>query len=84
MGVSLEVPGASPVEKGGTKLLEKLKQIQLATSQVTRQVPPASPNVFIPGRLFDIIKIKMHYSCEIEDFVETHLCKLCVILRSPV
>ena len=31
---------------------------------------------------FDIIKIKIHSSCEIEDFVETHLCKLCVILRS--
>ena len=30
----------------------------------------------------DIIKIKIHSSCEIEDFVETHLCKLCVILRS--
>ena len=29
-----------------------------------------------------IIKIKIHSSCEIEDFVETHLCKLCVILRS--
>ena len=28
-----------------------------------------------------IIKIKIHSSCEIEDFVETHLCKLCVILR---
>ena len=27
-----------------------------------------------------IIKIKIHSSCEIEDFVETHLCKLCVIL----
>ena len=25
-----------------------------------------------------IIKIKIHSSCEIEDFVETHLCKLCV------
>ena len=24
-----------------------------------------------------IIKIKMLSSCEIEDFVETHLCKLC-------
>ena len=30
------------------------------------------------------IKIKIHSSCEIEYFVETHLCKLCVILRSRV
>ena len=32
--------------------------------------------------VYIIIKIKIHSSCEIEDFVETHLCKLCVILRS--
>ena len=35
-----------------------------------------------------IIKIKIHSSCDIEDFledfVETHLCKLCAILRSRV
>ena len=31
-----------------------------------------------------IIKIKIHSSCEIEYFVETHLCELCVILRSRV
>ena len=31
-----------------------------------------------------IIKIKIHSSCDIEDFVETHICKLCVILRSRV
>ena len=31
-----------------------------------------------------IIKIKLHSSCEIEYFVETHLRKLCVILRSRV
>ena len=28
--------------------------------------------------------MKIHSSCEIEDFVETHLGKLCVILRSRV
>ena len=28
--------------------------------------------------------MKIHSSCEIEYFVETHLCKLCVILRSRV
>ena len=32
----------------------------------------------------NIIKMKIHSSCEIEYFVETHLCKLCVILRSRV
>ena len=32
----------------------------------------------------DIIKIKKHSSCEIEHFVETHLCKLCVVLRSRI
>ena len=30
------------------------------------------------------VKILVHSSCEIEDFVETHLCKLSVILRSRV
>ena len=28
--------------------------------------------------------MKIHPSCEIEYFDETHLCKLCVILRSRV
>ena len=32
----------------------------------------------------DITNIKIHSSCEIENFVATHLCKLCVILRSRV
>ena len=31
-----------------------------------------------------IIKIKIRLSCEIEDFVKTHLCELCVIRRSRV
>ena len=35
-------------------------------------------------RAWYIIKTKIHSSCEIEYFVETHLCKLCVILRSRV
>ena len=42
---------------------------------------------FFPSRsycLYYIIKIKIHSSCEIEYFVETHLRKLCVILRSRV
>ena len=29
-----------------------------------------------------VIKIKIHSSCEIEYFVQTHLCKLCVILST--
>ena len=39
------------------------------------------PAVFLDAATY-IIKMKIHSSCEIEDFVETHLCKLCVILRS--
>ena len=34
--------------------------------------------------LQQILKIYIHSSCEIEYFVQTHLCKLCVILRSHV
>ena len=34
--------------------------------------------------IVNINKIKIHSSCEIEYVVETHLCKLCVILRSLV
>ena len=30
------------------------------------------------------MKIKIHSSCDVEDFVETHFCKLSVILRSLV
>ena len=30
------------------------------------------------------MKIKIHSNCEIEDFADTYLCKLCVILRSRI
>ena len=39
---------------------------------------------FIGLALGYITKNENTSSCEIEDFVETHLCKLCVILRSRV
>ena len=42
------------------------------------------PAMHVVAILLFIIKIKIHSSCEIEDFVETHLRKLCVILRSRV
>ena len=44
---------------------------------------PAAPSS-IGTVLQYITKLKLHSSCEIEDFVETHLCKLCVILKSRV
>ena len=37
-----------------------------------------------PARRTDYTKEKLHFSCGIEDFVETLFCKLCVILRSRV
>ena len=64
-----------------------------ATPCFTPRIPSASlPTITIHTDTvgqrasdLDIIKIKVHSSCcEIEDFVETHLCKPCVILRSRV
>ena len=51
-----------------------------------RWQPRAVSNTFSQRqlRLLCTIKIKIHSSCEMEYFVETHLCKLCVILRSRV
>ena len=43
----------------------------------------AKVSTYIPGAR-DIINMKIQSSCEIESFVETRLCKLCVILRSRV
>ena len=46
-------------------------------------IPPLAPQrsevIFLTH-----IKIKVHSSCEIKYFVETHIFKLCVILRSRV
>ena len=41
-----------------------------------------TPDLILHGSY--MMKIKIHSSCEIEDFFETHLGKLCVILRSRV
>ena len=53
-----------------------------------RATPPTrhSEPVFVYRLVYRlyIIKMKIRSSCEIEYFVETHLCKLCVILRSRV
>ena len=43
-----------------------------------------SCQILSPSKTSCTTKIKIHSSCEIEYFVETHLCKLCVILRSRV
>ena len=39
---------------------------------------------YVHGLYVTGINIKIHSSCEIEFFVESRLCKLCVILRSRV
>ena len=52
----------------------------------TRTKVRAVPSCFgpLPSHIYMYIKIKIHSSCEIEYLVETHLCKLCVILRLRV
>ena len=58
-------------------------------SKISELAPPTSKiaagTSYVPV-LLQCIQIKTHSSCEIEDedFVETHLCKLCVIPRSRV
>ena len=76
---------------------EELNDETAATPCFTPRIPPASLSTITiythedrsvcEPRIYqvDITKIKIHSSrCGIEDFVETHLCKLCVILRSRV
>ena len=54
-----------------------------------KYTPPAMRSNILSKLIFatygvHIIKIKIHSSCQIEYFVDTHLCKLRVILRSSV
>ena len=51
------------------------RYLSLSYSSVALQQRQATPF---------IMKMKIHSSCEIEDFAKIHLCKLCVILRSRV
>ena len=59
-----------------------LRGWDLAAPRGRRRPSGAQESQFFLGGI--TIKIKIHSSCEIEYFVETHLCKLCVILRSRV
>ena len=48
------------------------------TSKLSMRSPTIiSTYTRIPVLVHIIIKMKMHSSCEIADFIETHLCKLC-------
>ena len=69
--------------------------IWVLDSQLILNTPHAIKETQVPRALYKskpigqtsldcIIKITIHSSCEIEDFVETNLCKLRVILRSRV
>ena len=52
-------------------------------SNVTRNVK--TTYIFVLLKIvIGTLQKKMHTRCEIVDFVETHLCKLCVILRPRV
>ena len=45
---------------------------------------PRRGTLYINIHIISIEKKYTIYSCELEYFVETHLCKLCVILRSRI
>ena len=54
-----------------------------------RPMSPLANGPVDPGSIYHLasraitylLTMKIHSSCEIKDFVETHFCKLCVILR---
>ena len=74
--------------------MSRNKRIELAYADVQHRrggvpiVPVCA--IIVPFVIFKkavaltyIIKIKIHSICEIEDFVETHICKPCVIYMLP-
>ena len=63
-----------------------LKQVKHPPTNVKNEIgsQPGYVRTYLPGPYMYIIKKKKRSSCEIEYFVETHICKLCVILRSRV
>ena len=78
----LVVPASSPLLNPYHMLLS-LKHFLLNHSRYCIRISVNSSNIRAKNSYeWYIIKIKIHSICEIEDFVETHLCKLCVILRS--
>ena len=64
--------------------LELTKLTGLEDNLIT---PPGRPAPCeVPDIILQIVYKKIHSSCEIEDFVENHLCKMCdtAVLRSRV
>ena len=78
MGINEEYIKVSVPRKHSTKALN--------TNSNSWKILPRTPHItkIVAANQLIIIKMKIHSSCEIEDFIETHLCKLCVILRSRV
>ena len=72
------------ISGSGMKVLKNFQKFLVLWHGRTElaKVPGRYENAVPVPRVF--IKIQIHSSCEIENFVESHLCKLCVILRSRV
>ena len=84
-GSAERVGGMAFEHKGGTFQYVRGNYKSLRGTNMT-VVVRKHPHIYLICLVMStIIKIKIRSnSCEIECFVETHLCKLCVILRSRV